>query len=804
MIRTWIKIFYRNSKNNKLNIIINILGLTLGFAGLLLVLLYFNYEESYDKWNPNKDIVYRVVNKSRSDGISYTAPSGQAQFFKSDIPEVEQSVLIGTVYRYKMFSLDDKKVFSKRIIYTEPSFFDFFPFEIIEGSIVKFEESRSHIAISEKFAKKFFGSERATGNMMTVDGKTYTIACVYTVPGNSHYDPEVLIQNSKPFDVNWGDYNNELFCKISEGSDIAEVNNKMNQIIVDKTIKPYLSRSGMSLAEYDDKYGIDTVLLESLNTLHLHNISNNAGPGGNGNYKLLLMLLGLSVLLIIISCVNFINLSTASASQRAKEVGVKKTLGLSKKQLIIQYVSEILVQGLLSLILAFVIVELTLPYFNDFINVELSIANMSVLLTVITIAFFTCVFIGLIPAVYLSNFKAIEVLKGNVSRSKKGIIVRNAMLLLQFLISGFFLIGVLIIYSQISYMVNKDLGFNKDKTIVVNIYNVEDKYKKYELIKKVLSDHKNVEGISASMFIPGDGNLNNTRINHGDYSFSSGANSVDFNYTDFANIKILKGRALSENLTSDTISSILINETAAKLLHIYDNPIGKKATIAWPWKGEDRQLEIVGMIKDYHFDGFDADIDPLFLIHWNTFPFSKNWMGYVQFKLKGDDLSKTISEIEKLWVENVDSKYPFSYEFLDKKFAKTYEKYEKQQTMFLVLSVIVIIISMLGLFALATLTIQHRLKEVAIRKTLGASVKEIIFQLIKNFLKITLISSVILLPISYLAMQNWLDSFSYKIDMPLWPYVLTPILLVVLVLAVVGFKAFRATKISLIKYLKFE
>lgn len=804
MLYTWIKIFYRNSKKNWLNLVVNVSGLTLGFAGLLIVLLYFNDELSYNDWNPNKNEIYRVANKSKRNGIWFSSTSAEAILFKSDIPEVEETILISPFYRSRVILKDDEKVFTEKTTHTEPNFFDFFPFKIIEGSTEKFAESRTHIALSKSFASKLFKNQNAVGQIVQIDNKDYVVTCVYEVQGNSHYDSELLIQFSEPFELHWGNFQNELFCKVAKGTDPALLKEKMDNVIIERNVRPQLEENGMTLEEVEEKYGVMKVLLEQLSTIRLHNKANNAGPGGKGNYQLLLVLLGLSILLIVISCVNFINLSTASASQRAKEVGVKKTLGLSKKQLITQYIFEIVLQGLLALFLGLILVEFVLPYFNEFMDKKLTILNPEILLKLIGIALGTSMLVGSIPALYLANFKTIEVLKGNFSRSKKGVIARNVMLGLQFLISGFFLIGVLVIYNQMAFMINKDLGFEKEQTLVLDVFNIEDEYNKYALTRKILSKHENIIDISTSMFVPGDGNVNGTNLEYGDIGFNSGSNTVDHNYVDFAKLQLLKGRTLSENFASDTITSIMLNETAAKRLGIYDDPIGKKVRVGWLREGDDRKLEVIGMVKDYHFDGFDVKIEPMFLVHWKTFPFAKNWINAIQFKLKTENMSKTIADIEEFWKTNIDDKYPFSYKFLDQRFARTYEKYQKQQTMFLILSTIVIIISLLGLFALATLTIQQRLKEVAIRKTLGASVKEIIFQLVKGFLKITLLSVVVLLPISYYLMQSWLDNFVYRIDMPVWPYIVTPIVLLLLVFTVVGVKAVNATKIDLIKYLKFE
>ncbi|MEM6720009.1 MAG: ABC transporter permease [Bacteroidota bacterium] len=804
MLQTWVKIFFRNSKKNWLNVLVNISGLTLGFAGLLIVLLYFNDEESYNNWVPDNENIYRVANMSSSDGIWHVSTPAEAILFKSDIPEVEETILIAPYYRSRVITDGDTKVYTEKVTVTEPNFFNFFPFTIVEGNTEKFAENRTHIALSKTLAFKLYGTQSAVNRLVNINNKNYTVACVYEVLGNTHYEPELLVQNTKPFEIHWGNFQNELFCKFTKGSNPDEVRQKMNNVIIERHVKPQLAANNITLEEVREKYGVLEVTLEQLKTIRLHHKANNAGPAGKGNYQLLLVLLGLSVLLIIISCVNFINLSTASASQRAKEVGIKKTLGLSRKLLMFQYVFEIVLLGLVALLLSLILVEFVLPYFNQYMGKELTLFNPEILLKLVGIVLITSLFVGSIPALYLANFKAVEVLKGNFSRSKRGVIARNIMLGLQFLISGFFLIGVLIIYSQMSYMINKDLGFKKEQTLVVSVYSIGDEYKKYTLVRDAMTKHPNITAVTTSMFVPGDGMVNGTNLNYQDEAFNAGTNTIDFNYVDFAGLQIVKGRALSSKFASDTVSNIVLNETAAKRLGIYDDPIGKKVRIGWQRDDDSLQIQVVGMVKDYHFDGFDEEIGPMFMAHWTTFSFAKNWINYIQFKIKPENMAETISDLEEFWKENIDAKYPFRYEFLDKRFATTYEKYEKQQTLFLILSTIVIIISLLGLFALATLTIQQRLKEVAIRKTLGASVKEIIFQLVKSFLKITVIAVVILLPISYYLMQGWLDNFVYQIDMPVWPYILTPIILLLLVFAVVGVKAFNATKIDLIKYLKFE
>ncbi|WP_299121525.1 ABC transporter permease [uncultured Tenacibaculum sp.] len=803
MLQTWFKIFYRNSKKNWLNTFINISGLTLGLAGLLIVLLYLNEEQSYNQWNPNKDDVYRVnLINPKSSEVWYTVNPGMYLTYPKEIPEVTDAVMVKPYYRSRVIQYDEVNEFNNKTIFTDPNFFDFFPFEIVEGSTHKFAETRKNIALSVDYAKRIFKGASAAGNSVKIDGKDYLVTCVYKVPKNSHQEPDLIMQYSTPFEVHWGNHNNELFCRITKDADLELVKQKMTQILV-SVHKKYALQEGISEEEFDEKFDAPGILLDKLSTIYLHSTANRAGPSGTGNYQLLMVLLGLSILLIIISCVNFINLSIASASQRAKEVGVKKTLGLSKTSLLLQYVLEIVVQGLISFVFALIIVELALPFFNEFIHVEISIFEIKSLITLLISVILISISIGGISALYLSNFKPVEVLKGNISKNKKGNLARNIMLGLQFLISGFFIISILIVSDQINYMIEKDLGFDKEQVLTVDVYNIGNEFEKYLLTKQVLSNDPDIVDITASMFVPGEGFVNGTSLVHevNDKRFNSASNLVDYNYIDFANIEVLKGRSFSKNIASDSINKIIINETAAKKLGIYNNPIGEKLGLGW---SDDMSLEVIGMVKDYHFDGFEAKIAPMFFVLWDTHKEAKSWIPAIQFKIKSSDIENTIAKIESFWKENVDAKYPFSYQFLDKKFAKTYDKYKKQQSMFLILSVIVVIIALLGLFALATLTIQQRLKEVAIRKTLGASVKEIMFQLVKSFLQITLIASVFLTPIAYYLMQNWLDNFVYRIDMPILPYIVTPLVLVILVLAVVGVKAYNATRVDLIKYLKFE
>ena len=455
-------------------------------------------------------------------------------------------------------------------------------------------------------------------------------------------------------------------------------------------------------------------------------------------------------------------------------------------------------QGAIAFVFSVLLVELILPSFNDFMSKDISILNIEILVKVALLVILVSVVIGSIPAVYLSKFKTVEVLKGNMSRSRKGVFGRNVMLGIQFLISGFFLTGAIIINKQVTYMMDKDLGFKGDQVVMVSMNKYADRYKNYLLAKKELIKHPNIEAVTSNLSIIGGGSGMGTPLDYKGISTGAAVDAIDYNFLEVMDIGILKGRGFKEELASDTINNVLINETLAKELNIYKNPIGEKIKTRF---GEGY---IVGMIKDYNVDGLDSKIRSTVFFHWNTIDFMKNMLSTIQVKISPNNTQETLAFLEEYWKENIEQGYPFDSSFVNKRFAKTYKKYQNQKTIFFILTGVVVLVSLLGLFTLATLTIGQRLKEVAIRKTLGASTKEIVYQLIKSFIKITLIASVFVIPLSYYLLQMWLDGFVYRIDMPLWPYIVSPLLLLVLVMVVVGARAFNATKVDLIKYLKFE
>lgn len=798
MLQVWFKLFFRNSKKNWLNTLINIGGLALGLTGLIIVLLYYNKENSYDKWNPYKDVIYKVGH-SWPDGQTYddtTHPEGPKS--TEVIPEIVDYISMPSWYNSSLLKVNNKTVYATKIVYSTPNFFEFFPHKIVEGSKKDILSSKDFITISSEIKKKLFGAKKALGNLITFGKKNYTVSGVFEVEKPSTIEPEVVVWDmaNKSMVNNWDSFSNHTYYKIKEGTDIKEVEKKLQQVFIDNLHKASADKEGMSLNEYIEKEA-SVPFLEKLNGLRLH-ARGDVGPlEGKGNYLLLLIMMGLSVFIIIISSINFINLSIASASLRGKEVGIKKTLGISTLNFTLQYVLEIVIQGFIALLLALLITELILPSFNTYFKTDLSLSNAKLIKQISVLTFVISVFIGSLYALYLHKFKTIEVLKGNFSRSKNMVLLRNVMLGLQFIISGFFLVGGLVVYHQVSYMNSKDLGFSGDQILVVNFANNTRKWERYQLVKKVFESNPSILSISASMTSPGADNDFSNGVSYKDKNVDTKFIPMDYGHIEMIKADMKYGRAFSEKFASDSINGIILNQTAVQQLGI-ENPIGKKV------RTFDKECTVVGVVKDYHLDGFDKKIKPVFYLHFKSIPWLKYSLNSVHFKIKEGEEEKAITQIENFWKTEIEPGYPLTYAFVNKAFEKTFEKYKQQQTLFGVLTLVVILVALLGLFALASLTIQQRLKEVAIRKTLGASVKEIMFQLIIGFVRNVLIATIFLIPLAYYLMQIWLENFAYRIEMPILPYIISPIVLILLVIIVVGVKAYNATKIDLIKYLKFE
>ncbi|PVX46416.1 putative ABC transport system permease protein [Flavobacterium sp. 103] len=805
MLLNYIKIFIYHLKQNKLFSFLNISGLAIGIAGLIFALLYWNDEQSYNDWNPEKEKVYQVLVQLTDMPVF----SDCSLFLKPVLDKdsnVETVLYADSWYQKDKIIYNGKKELVDKIINVQHNFFSFFPFKIINGDAISAIKDDSSIAISDVIAKRVFGNENPIGKQIKCLDQMFVVRAVYHIPGNSSIAPNVIMNKMEKLVTSGmtAPFAFKLLLKIKDPSKIEHTRKSLENKYNGDFIKRIAKLEGFTPNEMAKKIGHFTVVMEPLSKARLHSITDGY-PEGRGNYQFLLIMMSLSVLILILSIVNYINLVTANAIKRAKEVGVRKIVGASRGNIITQFIFETIIISSLSILLALVIVELTLPYYNDFLGKNLIMIGGQFYLQLILIFIIIILAAGIFPAVYVSNFETLKVLKGNFGRSKSGVWLRNGMLVFQFAIASFFIIGSYIVYQQIKYLNNKDLGFKGDQVISVCLnfpnsdYEAENVgqniYNKYTTIKQELTKINGIEQISTGL-ISFDGSDNSIApVLFNDELFKERSIAFDFGMFEVLNIKLVKGRDFDRKLASDTINSVIINETALKLMKI-KNPLGAEIRI------NNKKLKIIGVVKDFNLLSPEVKVPPIVFCHLKTMNIAGN-IDKVFIKLNSDNVENTIANIEKLWA-TFDTEHPFKYDFVDKEYARTYEAYVKQKNLFSLLNVVVIGIALFGLFALASYSIQRRMKEIAIRKTLGAETNTLLKELSKQYILYCIIGFLLaLFPVYYL-LNKWLENFAFRIDMTVLPFVFGFIILLVLTLIIVLSRAYQATKTDVLKYLKYE
>jgi putative ABC transport system permease protein len=807
MIFNWFKIFIYHLKQNKLFSFLNVLGLSIGVAGVIFAILYWNNENSYDQWNPEKENSYQVLNVIGATGDTWATssiPFGQT--CKATIPEIEQICFLNIWYSESVIKYQNQKVIDKKIMVSDSNFFDFFPFPITKGSKKDILKEKNSVAIAEDQAKLLFKDEDPIGKSITYDNKSYIVKALYRIIKPSSFEPNYVFGSiMREHDFNqWGNFNYGLMVKIKKNVDPALVLKKMHNVnYVNRTLKD-AKESGQTVAQYIKENGEIKILLDQLKTLHLHGskASGSTTPEGKGNLQLLYIMAGLSILILILSLVNYINLATASAIKRAKEVGVRKIVGASKNQIIAQFIFETAIIVILAILFALAIVELSLPYYNSFLGKTLTMNGGEFYLQLILIFGLVIILAGIFPAIYISNFETLKVLKGNFSRSKSGIWIRNSMLIFQFGIAAFFIIGALIVNSQVDYMMNKNLGFSGDQVIRIpfNSADYSKKAQKYFTTKQEISKMSGVQDVSTFAGSFGNSTNSSSGFTHNGVFVQPRNVEMDFGFLEMMKIKVVEGRDLSPKFASDTINNWLINETLAKLLGL-KNPINTVITSGWGEK-ENLKFKVVGVVKDFHITGLQNKVPPMVFINMKTLKW--NNFDNVYVKVSPNNLTETLAKLKTYWETNVNPDYPFDYEFVNKGFAKTYQEQVKQKDLFFILNLVVIIIAVFGLFALASFSMERRLKEIAIRKTLGAETDVLLKALSKQYVIFCLMGFAIGIVPAYILLQKWLENFAFRINVSIVPFSIALVSLMALTLLIVLAKAYQVTKIDILKYLKYE
>ncbi|MDO5607765.1 MAG: ABC transporter permease [Capnocytophaga sp.] len=804
MLKNWLHTFIYHTRKELLFSVLNLLGLAIGIAGVIFAILYWNDEHSYDRWNPQTAYIYQSTVTAPSLGGTWASTPAPFGTYVQEIDGVEAVCFTRPNYTYDLVMANGKKEMLDKIVDAENRFFEFFPFPFVYGSPETAIEPNS-IVLEESVAKRFFGDENPVGKTVRYgSSKELTVKGIYQIPGNTSFMPEAVINEvAKTIEYNkdsWGNYNFSMLIKIENSERLAFVNKRMNAIFYENVIVRMAKEQGVTVEEFKKEWPEMTFSFEPLAEARLHS-DKQQYPEGRGNYQFLLILSGVSVLILVLSVVNYINLATASAIKRAKEVGIRKIAGASRLNIVLQFIFETLIVTLFAILVALSVVELLLPSYNLFLNKEIVLNSRQFF---VQLAILLCIVVataGIFPAMYISDFQEIKVLKGNFGRSKSGTWLRNAMLVLQFAIASFFIICSYTVYQQVQHLTNKNLGFSGDQILRIRYQstgnNSREIYERYETVKQELLKINGVEGVGTGPFTFGSGANSSSGFGYQGTMIQAQNIAVDFDMLDLLKIKVTEGRNLNPDFASDTVTSMLINETTRRLMGEKD-PIGKQ--IDW----NDRTLTVVGVVDDFSLYSPQSEVPPMVFFHLKTVDWMIHNINYIYVKANASDMQQALASLENFWINNVNSDYPFEYDFVDKAYARTYENYVKQQNLFGLLNFVVILIAVFGLFSLASYSIQRRMKGIAIRKTLGANTLDLLKNLSVQYLIFCIIGFLLAVLPSYYVLMLWLENFSYRIDISLLAFAVSFLVMTVLTLAVVLLRAYRATKVDMLKYLKYE
>ena len=809
MIRNYLKVAWRNLLKNKAFSIINIMGLSIGIAVCFVIMLYVQDELSYDRFNVKADRTYRIAFKATINGGKINESNVMppvAAALQRDYPEVEEVTRINEGGKPKIV-YKDKSFKDDRVGLVDSNFFSVFTISFINGNPKTALIEPHAVVVTKEFAHKFFGNEDPMGKLITITGGTDQTPCKITgvvnkIPPASHFHFDLFVSlSSLPYakDPSWMGSGMFTYLVLKKGYDYKKLEAKF-PAMVEKYMGPQIQQAmGLSLSQFRTKGNELGFVLQPLTKIHLANYPSNyeMEPGGDISYVYIFGAVALFMLLI--ACINFINLSTASASKRAKEVGVRKTMGSGKMQLIKQFLLESLLITFIALLVAGILVQIALPAFNSISGKHLlpgfSIARLSgILLLGLTVSLLA----GLYPAFYLSSFQPIATLKGKLRVGTKNYGLRSSLVVFQFFISVSLIIGTLIVYQQMKYIRNKKLGYNKEHLLVItNSYQLG---KNEKVLRDELLKDTRVLNVTISGYRPAGYSDNNNALGYPEGKEDEITKSVEYKiderYIPTLGIEMAAGRNFSQQFSTDSLAMIL-NETAVKAFGFKNNQeaLGKRIVRQNSDRGTNIPYTIVGVVKDFHFKSLHEAISPLLMV--------LNPESGLIIKTTGSDVSGLLAMIKAKW-KNFGPEDPMDYGFMDDMYNKTYAAEQRTGTILNMFAVLTILVACLGLFGLATYTAQQRSKEIGIRKVLGASAAQVTSMLSKEFLKLILIACLIAFPLSYWAMHKWLEDFAYRTTISSWTFVVAGVVALSIALITVSFQAIKAAVANPVKSLRTE
>ncbi len=801
MLKNYLKIAFRNFFHHKIHTSINLFGLTMGMVCTLLILLYVNYEMSYDDFQTNKKNLYRVNKVAYENGeLTYKSAftfSGQGSVMKDEIPEVEDFVRLYSSEGVLQYFKPGSNVISSRenhIYYADNSFFNLFSYILLKGDKKSALSKPNSIVISESTANKFFGSENPLGKVLKYHGKDLIVTGICEdVPQNTHLQFTELLSFSTlaPDDQNnWTNHAYYTYVLLKDNADPKVVEPKLSKAF-DKYMYKY----------YDRNYVTNIWNLQRVDRIYLYSTDFTSISIEYGNYKTVLYLLITALLVLNIGWINFINHSAAGMPQRAKEIGIRKTIGASKKQLLKQFVTESLLINFIAFIISLAIVESSLNWLNGILGINISLFQApnnwfwgAWILLLFTGILLTSIF----PALWLSSIPTTSAINKKLNNAAGGNYLQKVLITFQFSISIALIIVTLIMHEQISFSQNKDLGMNIDNIMVLHAPGFGNQLAAHQLFERTLTSYPGIYKASASMSIPG------TRFGNGNFGeiYKDGFDvqnnyfrigKVDSNFISVFNLKLLAGHNFSHK--SENQNAIIINKEAMKVLKFQNAADAIDKYIKW----NGRLIKVVGVVDDFHQESFHKAIEPIVLYEQGF----DQYVDYISIKFNRYEPDKYLPIIEKTF-KAVFPGQPFDYFFLDEFFNKQYKNDISTDKLISGFALLAILIAVLGLFNLISLSVAKRTKEIGVRKVIGASIINIVALLIKDFIKWVLIANIIAWPVAYYFMNNWLQNFAYRINISWWMFALSGGIALVIALSTVSFQAIKAATANPVNSLRYE
>ena len=787
MFGNYFKIAYRNLTGHKLYTSINLFGLAVGIAATILIMLYIQFEFSYDNFHENAGSIYRVSIVQTKEGVKefdghvFTPPMGSAMY--RDFPEVENYVRFSTP-RTAYFQYEGRAYKIRNICYVDSTLFDVFSFELLAGNEKKVLAAPYSLVLTENTAGLIFGSDNPIGKVLTSNGKSYEISGVIkSPPSNSHIQFNALISFSTLYEnpdlyLDWNGGNQYIsYVKLHDGVDPAAVEAKFPDFMWGY-INKQLSDVGVKYEPY----------LQPLRDIHLQ----YSGDTNSALYNIYIFS-AIAFLILLMACINFINLATALAGKRAREVGIRKAMGAGKAGLIRQFIAESILLAAIGSGIALILVELLFPFYSELVNYNLNVFRFSDpthIVGLIVIIVIVGIGAGSYPAFYMSSFPPARILQGTAKHGKDRLFSRNLLVILQFVISITLIICTILINSQLKYMKNKALGFEKENMVIIPLTSDELRQQS-KTIKKEISDLPGVLDVTASSEVPINGFTSNGYFPEG-FKTPMMIHVVDID-KDFLNtygINVIEGRNFSDRFATDN-KSYLVNEKLVKTLG-WNDPVGK--TIR-----RNGWHKIIGVVSDFNFANLYNSVEPLIL----TNEPGQNGYNVLTVKIDGQSISSVLSSMKQVW-EKFAPALPFEYGFLDEAFNNLYWQEQQFQTIVLYFSCLAIIIAGLGLFSLASFATERRHKEIGIRKVMGASVPGIIRLITREFILLIVIANIIAWPIAYFVMKRWLENFAYRASVSWEIFVIAGAVAMLTALITISYQAIRAALSNPVDAIKYE